>query len=299
MDLEKTNPPVGARSHKFALQLVALAVLVGVLAYVCIRATRDGGHVAAIWPVNALIACALLRTHEKAWAPLALAGALGTLCANLFVGDGIATSLGLAAINAGECVLFALSCRRLTGLELNLRIPGHLSLFGAASAFAPLVSGLAAATLLGWSNDAEFAKVLSRWFMADALGLLVVTPAFLALSSQTGRATLAELGRPSAMPPFIALAVGLWVSFGPIAHPMPFLLFPALILCALRLSEAGVGLCLLISAVFAVICSRSGAGPVTIMVGDPASLSLLLQLYLATATLMSLSLSAAFNERRR
>jgi signal transduction histidine kinase/CheY-like chemotaxis protein len=299
MDVEDPRPFDGPPSLKLVLQLVGLAAAVGALAYLCIYFTRDGARVAAIWPGNALIASALLRAPMRAWTPLALAGALGILTANVLVGDSTLQAVGLAAINVGECLLFALACRRLAGDELHLRVPGHLAVFGAACAFAPLVSGLAASTLLSHGNSAEFSAAFGRWFMADALGLLVVTPAFLALSSQSLKTTLAELGRPASLPPLLGLVIGLLMSFGPSPHPLPFLLFPALILCALRLSEAGVGVCLLISAAFAITASRSGVGPVSIMMGDSATLSLLLQLYLATATLMSLSLSAAFSERKR
>jgi signal transduction histidine kinase/ActR/RegA family two-component response regulator len=299
MDVETDKPFEGLKSLKLALQLAALAVIVGALAYLCVEFTRDGGRVAAIWPTNALIACALLRSPMRIWSPLALAGALGVLTANVLLGDPVLRAMALAAINAGECLLFALACRRLAGEELHLRAPGHLAIFCAACAFAPLVSGLAASTLLSQGDSAQFAATFSRWFMADALGLLVVTPALLALSSQSLRITLAEVARPASLPPLLALIIGLFVSFGPSPHPLPFLLFPALILCALKLSEAGVGLCLLISAAFAITASRSGVGPVTIVAGNSAALSLLLQLYLATATLMALSLSAAFNERKR
>ena len=299
MSVQEISGPTRPSRARLIGRICAVAVGFGVLAYLSISFTRDLGRIPAIWPGNALVACALLKTPKRVWAYFIAAGLLAAFVVNLLIGDALPVAIGLASINAAESVLFAFACRRATGKELHLRLPGHLAAFGATSAFAPLLSGFAAASLLSSVAGFGFEDVFGRWLMAHCLGLLTVAPALLAVFSQSFRTTVDELRRKRSLPPLLSLALCLYLAFGPGAHPLPFLLFPALILCALRLSEAGVGLCLVVSTAVAIVASKLGSGPITIIQGGPPSLMLLLQLYLVTATLMSLSLSAAFSERKR
>jgi len=289
----------GSRLFRVVWLAAALFVVVCVLAYLSISYTRDSGRVAAIWPGNAFIVCALLRSRYRSWPWFVAAGFAGTLAANVIVGEALPVGAGFSLINAAESLLCAWACRRLAGPKLNLRLPRHLTVFGAASLGAPLASGLAAALLLWLASGVDLAPTFMRWFLADALGLLVITPALLALSSQRLEPTLGELRHPRSLLVLLTLGVALFLAFGPTPRPLPFLLFPALILCALRLSEAAVGLCLLASAAAAIVATRAGVGAVTVVKGDAPHLLVLMQLYMATATLMALSLSAAFSERKR
>jgi PAS domain S-box-containing protein len=277
-----------------ALRLTALALCAFTLALVCILFTRDHGEVAALWPGNAVALAVLLQLRSRSWLAYVAAAVAGYTAANIAAGEMLPTSIGLALCNGAEIVLAAAICRRLVGREADVTRPMHLAALGCAALAAPLVSTLGAVALVpGPARD-----VAAAWYMADALGLIVVTPALLALAVDW-RTVAENFTRRRSLAPTLAMAAALAVVFGQHSYPLIGLLFPPLVWCAFVLGAGGAALVLLATTLVAVVATLNGWGPMALMQGTLTAKLGVLQLLLLSVTLVTLPLTAVLSERRR
>ena len=273
----------------FALALGAFGLAVASLAF-----TRGQDHVAAIWPANALALAVMLRSPPRSWAAYAATAAAGIMVANLAVGDPAGRALLLAACNGGEILIAAALASRLTAPDVDVTEPRQLLSLCCVAAAAPVAPALMATAVLG---DAT-AGTLIRWYLADALGLAVVTPALLALASDIGslKTTFRRKGK---IAPLIALVAAWAVAFGQETYPLHFLLFPPLVWCAMTLRSAGNALVLLLTAVVAVTATLTGHGTAGLIDDDMQTKLAVLQGLLATMTFSTLPLTALLARQRR
>ena len=273
----------------FALALGAFGLAVASLAF-----TRGQDHVAAIWPANALALAVMLRSPPRSWAAYAATAAAGIMVANLAVGDPAGRALLLAACNGGEILIAAALASRLTAPDVDVTEPRQLLSLCCVAAAAPVAPALMATAVLG---DAT-AGTLIRWYLADALGLAVVTPAVLALVADAGslKATFRRKGK---IAPLIALVAAWAVAFGQETYPLHFLLFPPLVWCAMTLRSAGNALVLLLTAVVAVTATLTGHGTAGLIDDDMQTKLAVLQGLLATMTFSTLPLTALLARQRR
>jgi PAS domain S-box-containing protein len=274
-----------------------LAITVAVLAVTSIQLTLETGRIAAIWPGNALILFALLRSPTGRWPVWSAAGYAGCLSANLIVGDHAGTAASMAAFNLIEVLIAAALCRRFAGAALDLRQPGQLLTFVAAAGLAgPATSALLSATTLGILQGADFALTFENWYAADALGLVILTPVLLTLRRTRPASLLRDLSKSSARLPLAALGVTLALVFGWAGEALLFLVLPALVFCAFRLSSGGTALAILVTlgvTLASTLMANAGSG-------DELGRKLIVaQLFLATAALATLALSAVLSERRK
>ena len=277
-----------------AVRLVALALGAFALALTCILFTRDHGQVAAIWPGNALVLAILLRLPPRAWPACAAAAVAGLTAANLALGDPFLRAIAFAAGNGAEMLIAAVIVRRLAGPEPDVTRPGHLAALAVAGVLAPIVSAASGAAIIG----GDPLKVMTSWYVCDALGLILVTPALsaLAVDHASLRTTFARWRN---LAPVLALAAALALVFGQQTYSFFFVLFPPLVWCAFALGAAGTGLVLLITTFVAVVATLNGYGSATTIPGGlPMQLGVL-QILLATVSLLALPLTAVLAERRR
>src|SRR5579859_2909081 len=298
MGLEAEMPTDRVRSGFLRLP-ISLAVLVFLLALASIYFTRETGRVAAIWPTNALILVALLRSPRNLWSGLLGAGLLGTLAANFVVGDSIETALQLAACNGLEVSLAAWFVRRFAGGDIDLSQQKHLIFFLLAAAVAPLVSGAPAGLTLSAKHHATYLASLKGWYAADALGLLVATPVILALTPQTLRALGQALGRQRSWISILVFLASLGVVFGQNRMPLFFLIPPALILLAFELSVAGAAFGLLAIALSGVVMTVAGYGGLTVFRTSITARLEWLQVFTAIMTVTTLPVATALATRQR
>jgi PAS domain S-box-containing protein len=296
-DGRQTTPPT--TPARVGLAPAVLAIAVFLLATGCILFTRETGRVAALWPTNAAILAAILLAPPAAWRRYLFAGLAGTLTANLLVGDPLTMAAALAVCNGVEVGLCALVIRRLAGADLDLTRQRHLIVFLVASVAAPTVSGAGAALVLAIGRNAPVAASFRGWFAADALGLLIVTPALLALTPQSLRALGRELRSRRGWEAAIVLALTLAAAFGQTQFSAYFFIPPALVLVAFRLGVSGAALALLITALTGAATTLLGqGGPAFIHRGMSERLDML-QVFMATLTISVFPIATALAKRRR
>jgi len=280
------------------------AILTGVATFVLASAalifTREVHRFAAVWPVNALVVAILLRTPTRAWSRLLLAGLIGIVLANLRIGDSLLSALTLAGCNGIEIWLCAGLMRRFSGEHTYLSRKTNLLVFlGVAGLLAPAVSAVLAATVLMGARPGPFLSDAFSWFAPDALGLLTITPALLAVTPDKTHDLLGQLRRWRGWIPLVVLAATLALAFTQNHYPILFLIPPALTLVAFELGMAGAALALLASAVVAVILTLTGHGPAMLIHGGMTQRLAILQLFLATLTVSVLPVAAALAETQK
>ncbi|HEY2658868.1 MAG TPA: ATP-binding protein [Caulobacteraceae bacterium] len=288
------------RNHpQFAISLVTGAVVFG-LTLASLMARREIGQFAAIWPANAAVVAILLKTPRAWWPQILLAGLVGNLAAKFVIGNHLAPALVLPMSNSLEIFLSAAITQRVVGAEVDLSKPKHLAAFVvAAGGVAPLLSAVISSVLLQiWQGDPFLANVFD-WWTTDALGLLIVTPALLALTpsglGDLGRAVRSGRGALS----LAALALSLGLAFGQTRFPLVFLLPAALIFVAFELDLAGAALALLVTSVLVTVLTLIGLPVAGLSSADFKDSVLVLQAFLATMSLLVLPVAAALASRAR
>jgi signal transduction histidine kinase/CheY-like chemotaxis protein/HPt (histidine-containing phosphotransfer) domain-containing protein len=161
--------------------------LVGVLTKFCVIATAMPDGTAIVWAPNAVLLSALLRYRgQRGWlfALLALiAETIGVLPENSF---SVAVYGGF--VNIAEPIIAYWLCRRLGVSETLSTTRDIVRFILSAPLGGAVVAGLLGAVviMLDSGESANFLEVARLWWFADALGLLIFTPLFLALGQARG-----------------------------------------------------------------------------------------------------------------
>lgn len=136
--------------------------------------------VSPVWPASGLAVALLLRFGWRVWPAIWL----GAWLANALAG-GPASALAIATGNLLEAMVGAwlinwLDRRRSESFVLA----GSLG-YVLAAALAPVLAagiGTLAVNLAGLSGDADIVSIALTWWAGDALGILILTPALIALA---------------------------------------------------------------------------------------------------------------------
>ena len=243
------------------LMLYAAALAVGTLSALAFGAVL-------FWPANAVMIAALLMLPRRSAVLVLVAGVALNLLNNLVRGDPMPFYFINVAMNAVEAVLAAVVTRRVCGAALDLSRPGRLARFGLL-AVAPSVAAVTAVAvgiafvLRDYGRD-ELLFVTQRYFLVEALGAMIVTPALVILGR--GGLRLAEADRrrfeaPLLMTLLIAVTTAV---FSQTAAPSGFLVLPFLLLVAFRLTPSWVAVAVIGVALIAGAATALGAGPLSL-----------------------------------
>ena len=140
-------------------------------------------HIVEVWFANALLIALFVRgSLRSVWLILALC-LLGSTLANLLMQMAWLPSLGVGAANMAE-VGAAIACTRLPGLRLAGQVNERYFLNGmiAMIVLAPAVGALAGAGILSLWLHKELLTSFGKWWVGDAMGLLILLPPLLAYS---------------------------------------------------------------------------------------------------------------------
>lgn len=279
--------------------LFAVSLIFGLTAYAGITLTRDSGRIAAVWAPNAILLCVLLKAKREAWLPLLATCFVSNVIANLAVGDAAIMALSLSAINALEicAALFTLN-------YLGVTRPGfteyrQIGVFALVAILACSLSSLCASLYLYLAMQAEISAVFWEWFRADALGLLVVTPALTILVDAWSQRH--KLTRRMIIEGVLIIGVGTSISvytFWQTRFPFLFLDAPIVLLYAFRLGALGNAIAILNLAIVASIATTYGHGPINLVRGDLSDKLFVLQVFLASSFAIGLPIAALLRGKR-
>lgn len=295
-------------SLKLILASLMLAASVFILAKIGIWLTQEAGRVAALWLANAAILAALLRSPRRHWSTLLGAAALANIAANLCSGDPIMRAMALSLANVVEVSVASLivvgRLDRRASFDDSKVIMRFL---GAAGLVAPFCSAIIAASYLFLADGAALLPTFANWWIADALGLLTLTPLLLSveLHDEMASPDIDDVASDLLIRSFKAIlfagtsACLVAYAFYQSAAPLLFLIAPILVFSALRQSLGAAMLTLAVSALVVTGLTISGHGPLRPMAADPVWRSYVLQSYIAAMIFLVLPVRALVSERNR
>ncbi|MFD7459333.1 MASE1 domain-containing protein [Streptomyces sp. NPDC059868] len=244
-----------------------------------------------IWPPTGVAVASLFIFGLRCWPGIAL-GALLIVLSLTSPGPSV---LGTVAGNTLAPVCAYLMLRRVgfrTGLS-RLRDGVALVFLGALAAM--LISSTVGVTLLvvtGKLGLDGFWPVWLAWWVGDAMGVLLVTPALLLLSEAREPPDLARWKEALALAAVACAVI-------PVATTsrlsLLYLIYPLLIWAALRFQLVGSVLCALAASVLATLAATDGSGPFAELTRIEVMIKL--QVFNGSMALTALLLSAVITEQ--
>ncbi|MDG5488525.1 PAS domain S-box protein [Sphingomonas sp. BGYR3] len=282
-----------------ALRILAVALGFGFLAWVNITMTREGTRVAALWLSNALLVAAILRDRPRAAPLYILASFAANVAANTLTGDTPGHSLTLALVNAVEVTILFLLIGRIApdGLRMDA-LPDLGRLLAAVVAATTASSSLATIILLPDGASLSW-TVWSTWFMADALGLMLLTPLILiAADAVRHPAKAAILMTPGGIAVLLGTIGVTAIVFTQATYPFLFLVCPMVLYAAFRTGMVGTAVAIAFVSLISSAATLAGWGPIALLVhGGSTEQLFALQLFLAVNFAMGLPVAALLRGR--
>lgn len=260
-------------------------------------ASWAAGGVTIVWPTNGFLLGVVLCNRKRYLPAYVAGGFLIDLCVNLSLSDNLLTSAYLSCCNMFEVVLAARLLYPVIARKPDLTQRKQLISF---LAYGVLLAPVIVAMLASCELDGRFVLPtvhnFFRWFMADALGIAIVTPLCLAWNKQNlfhGRSWREVVGS------FFLLALITLAVFGQTKYPFLFVILPFLLMLGMRLGLAGSALGLLLVSILGGALSSSGHGPVALIKNSPLSeRDLVFQFFIAISMLMLYIVEVMLSESR-
>ena len=266
---------------------------------ISIGLSREVSEVAAIWTANAFLLGVLLRSRPGRYFGYVGGCMVANFLAHWYFDNAVFLTLGFVVCNLAEVLVAFILLRRVMPTGWSFFTSRHVLLFGVvAGLIAPAVGGSLGGLLLTMALDVNFLDAFRAWYLADAMGLLLVVPTILTWNKTAVLRTIKGRGGEAV---FIAVMV-VGVTLFAIAQPyfaMLYLVSPFLLWAAFRLNTfltaaASVTVCAL-----TIAATACGEGPLTLMETETVAQRLQFQLFLAVAVLIPLAVAMICEERER
>jgi PAS domain S-box-containing protein len=292
---------------KYGLDLVVVGAAYFVLASVSLTLASLHSSAMPIWPPTGLALAAILLRGLRVWpAIFAAAFAVGVPTDITTAADSFVLSLGVAAANTLEAIV--------GGYLINVWSQGRKTFDTPAGVAKFALVGLGPSTMIGaivgagslyFAGDVDWGNLIAigaRWWLRDAAGALVITPAVVLWAIADFRAFNLDKVLASGATIVAACAVGL-IAFSPLIEQsvnrsaLAFLAALPLLWAALRCGGRDTATAVLILACFAAWGTLAGGGPFAGATPDDAFL--LLIAFMLCFSVVSLALSAHVAVRKR
>lgn len=265
------------------------------------------------WPANGVMLAALLQLRRRdAIAVLAACVAIN-LGGNVLRGDSQPFLWVNVLSNLMQVVVAGVLARRFCGAALDMRRPRRLARFvllAAAPAVALTTTLIVAlATVLRGYSPSLAGFLWGHLFSMELLGLLIVTPSLLLLARAHRFGQVASASRTETVLLFGLLVAAVVIAFGQTSTPTLYLVIPALVLIAFRLSPPWTAAALILTTVLSGCFTLAGGGPVALtqtgfdpdLAGVPPLMRRMgvFHIFLIVAALTALPVSTFVTERRR
>ncbi len=244
------------RRHAFAVRLAECFLFISAATCV-VRFAPQANHL--IWVANGVLLAYLLLAPRRRW-PAYLAAAFAAQTAgSLLAASTWRMDLLFTVLNLLEVLISALLLRgRARQLPRFTQLPYLLRFIAYGVIVGPLVTGLLYILVMAaWFHSASVALLL-QWTAADGLGVLVVTPACVAIF---GARLKKFLGSKLDLAYLLLLVLTAWFVFSQTALPLAFLLYPLLLLVLLRLGLGWAATGALLTAGIGSWYTQQGLGP--------------------------------------
>lgn len=255
-----------------------------------------------VWPPTGIAIAALFLFGLRSWPAILL----GAFLVNVTTEGTVFTSVVIAVGNTVEALLGATFLRRLAGGEHAFERVENVVLYALSvvmlSTTVSATVGILALLLSGFVSQADAGTAWFTWWLGDALGALTIAPLLILWRRDVQRVPwntrkILEAVALSASVIVIGTAVFASSLFaGTAGNPLAYLAFLPILWAAIRFGprEAVTTVCVL--SCIAVVGTVRGSGP--FVVASANTSLLLLQAFMATASVTGILLAAALRERR-
>jgi signal transduction histidine kinase len=277
-----------------AVALAGLYALGAQLVFWFLEAPEAG---AAFFPPAGLTVATLMLTPRRTWPVWLAAFAVAEVSIDLIHGQTPGMALGFAAANVLEPVVGA-------SLIILLMKAGAVTRRGSLARFVagPVAAGPVVGALIGAGvatvlADAQFGSTFGRWWLGDALGVLVVATPIVAWKRrlyEEAPASLTEDALIAAVAALVVIVPGLFSHFS-----VAYAVLPVLMFAALRGGAFGVavsGFAVAFSADWIVATNRAES---LFPLRSPERMLVELQVFLAVTLLAALVFAVEVAERTR
>jgi integral membrane sensor domain MASE1 len=258
-----------------------------------------------IWVAIGVMLAYLLVAPRGRWAAYLCTGYVAQFAGGLLIGHhGVVSGLLLTLLNLAESLVSAWLSRRRSSQLPDFTNPSYIIRFLAFGVLAgPVILGAVDALLSPlWQTSSPLWHATSagseflQWVAADSLGACVATPACVAIFRTHFRHSLFSFRNWAHLLPVVACAVA---TFSQARVPLPFLLYPLLVLVLLRLGLGWAALATLFVAAVASSFTVRGQGPFA-ATGSTTHLgsAVCLQLFIAAALVILYSVSVVIENLR-
>ncbi|NPV00524.1 MAG: PAS domain S-box protein [Brevinematales bacterium] len=257
----------------------------------------------AIWPAGGIGLAALLLNPKRLWPAILITLFIAGNTANLIEGRPLLNSLGFMTANILESFGSAWLITRLCGQKIRFtRIKEIFALILAATVL-NFFTGLLGAGTAALSNTASFWSFLGAWWIADGLGILIVTPFIVSWSDFKDfkfkkdwkwiiESTVFIIGWC-----IVSQMIFNTHKTTSLLYPQPYFLYLLLIWGSLRLGIKSVTLALAAGFVIAVTGNAVTSGPL-LWGGDTFTDRVILaQMFMGVASFAGLILAATIKEK--
>lgn len=268
----------------------ALGAVVFGLCFIAARYFQGVAGIAAIWPANALVLAFKLRAcPTRAHSRIALGVAfVAMMAANLAVGRDLILALAFPLANIVEIALAAWFMRRVTMPLSGMRDLGQFILGGMIAG--PLASTVLASgvmfTTLGLRGEPLVGQAIG-WLLADTMGMAIVAPFALSISSMKRNGWLQAISAPAVIGAVCFILC--WQTRAPVF----FLAFPMVTLAVLLDRDRGGALSVGAVATAVVAAGLMGTGPIARLPVYGLQPAMLIQVFLGALVLTVYPLSTA------
>lgn len=259
-------------------------------------AVKTFGTNAPIWVANAIALIALLRYEPRLWPVFLAPVAVADFLAIALFGEG--PPIAIALCDSLEILLAATAIRLSGGLPPPLFGGWQLLRFGLICLVVPVASSAAGAGVLWWMEGEPFLAGWLTWYVASALGLLIVTPFLLSWTDPQLREQQVSVALFARILFLVALAV---VLFGQDRAALLFAIFPILLLVSWSTGVLGASTNALALAMVGIWFAMQSDGALSNMILPATSLTARIQaaqLYAASVLLTILPGAALVAHQR-
>lgn len=284
--------------YLLVLAVLFWAVFLTARLSILMDAGSDGD--AAFWWPNGILLSVLLLNRRDRWPAIFVFGFAANVLAHVSGHDSLPVSLALSACDMLEAAISAFPFAWTAEPAIRFSRPRELARLCLVGALiAPAISAVCAEPVYRLFYADVSPKFGLHWFFSNALGAIIVTPIILSFfnSESTTAWNRKRIGEGFGL--LSLMFVCTYVVFHNSSFPLFFILFPPLLLIVVRLgmNTGFLGVCII--AVFSVVFTAHGRGPMA-MIEDATweQQVFLIQLLLASAVLCVSLVAVVLNERR-
>jgi integral membrane sensor domain MASE1 len=254
-----------------------------------------------------LLLAVLHRTPQWSTRLLLLVSAgLANLASDWLVhGQPLTVSLGGGAIRLGEACYGSWMLQRMFSGPVTLtRLIEVLGMTGVCALLGPALGATVGAGLLSFAFDGiSYGPAWRMWWIADALGVLIITPVILSwtgpiLLNVTSLVSWRMMERFALFAGLIAVMEGVYGEYVPPPWNVPAFILPFLLWAAVRFSPFISSIAVLLVALIGLAHIAQGHGPFAVLTTSPSEQMLRAQGTLMVISLSVMLLAAAVAERR-